>query len=91
MTDPPTSVSDLIKQRRRWINGSNFAQFYVIKNFCNLQRTNHKCCTKCVIFVFYIYYVINSAFSFIIVGMFYSSFSIMIRDYMIENDPIRSG
>ena len=38
--------------------------------------------------MFYIYYVINSAFSFIIVGMFYSSFSIMIRDFMESNDPI---
>ncbi len=38
--------------------------------------------------MFYVYYVINSAFAFVIVGMFYSSFSIMIRDFMIENDPL---
>jgi chitin synthase len=30
ITDPPKDITTLIKQRRRWINGSTFATFHVL-------------------------------------------------------------
>ena len=81
LTDPPERLGVLLKQRRRWINGSNFAQFYVIKNFCRLSRTAHSKCRKCFIYIFYLYYMVNAFFTFVLVGMFYASFSIMLRNF----------
>jgi len=42
-TDPPDSFGNLIAQRRRWINGSNFVFFYIIKNICDILNSNHNC------------------------------------------------
>jgi cellulose synthase/poly-beta-1,6-N-acetylglucosamine synthase-like glycosyltransferase len=42
-TDPPDSFGYLIAQRRRWINGSNFVFFYIIKNICEILNSNHSC------------------------------------------------
>lgn len=81
LTDPQTELSGLLRQRRRWINGSNFAQFYVLKHFCGFCRTNHRCCCKVWISIFYIYYLINSIFGFLVVGLMYFTFSLVIRDF----------
>ena len=83
-TDPVETVGDLMRQRRRWINGSNFAQFYVIKHFCRLRETSHNCCRKSLIYLFYVYYLINSLFGFLVVGMLYFSFSIVLRSFFSE-------
>lgn len=40
-TDPPGSFGELIAQRRRWINGSNFIFFYIICNFGEIFQSNH--------------------------------------------------
>ena len=44
LTDPPTSVIGLIKQRRRWTNGSLFASWYVIDHLNEISRSRHSCC-----------------------------------------------
>ncbi len=88
LTDPPTSVADLLRQRRRWINGSNFAQLYVIRHFCALKKTTHSCCAKTAIFAFYLYYILNSAFTFILVGLFHAGFSLLLRQFLSTRDPL---
>ena len=84
LTDPVETVGDLMRQRRRWINGSNFAQFYVIKHFCRLRETSHNCCRRGLINIFYVYYLINSLLGFLVVGMLYFSFSIVLRSFFSE-------
>ena len=81
VTDCPRALDILIKQRRRWINGANFAQFYVIKRFMRIWRTRHKCCTKMWISLFYLYYLMNTLLTFLIVGILYFSYSIVLRDF----------
>jgi len=46
LTDPPTTVVDLIKQRRRWTNGSLFASWYVLDHLHLITRSSHSCCRK---------------------------------------------
>ncbi len=36
VTDPPTSIIGLIKQRRRWTNGSMFASYHVAWHVCKI-------------------------------------------------------
>ena len=55
LTDPPTSVIQLIKQRRRWTNGSMFASWYVIDHLNEISRSSHSCCKKTGFMTFYIY------------------------------------
>ena len=43
------------------------------------------------IYIFYIYYTINTGFAMLIVGMMYSSYSIMIRDFLKDYDPVNGG
>ena len=38
LTDPPLSLTALLKQRRRWFNGSLFASFYVLFNMYRIWK-----------------------------------------------------
>ena len=37
LTDVPLNLSTLVKQRRRWINGSLMASLYCMTNFCRIR------------------------------------------------------
>ena len=75
----------LLKQRRRWINGTTFAQFYVLTHFMRICRTKHNCCRKLWISLFYLYYLMNSVLSFLVVGVLYFCYSIVLRDFFSTN------
>ena len=85
-TDCPQTLDILLKQRRRWINGANFAQFYVLQKMCRITKTKHSCCSKTWIMLFYLYYILNSILAFIVVAMLYFSFSVVLRDFMTRFD-----
>lgn len=80
MTDPPMSLTGLIKQRRRWFNGSLFASFYVLKHMCRVWgRSKCSCCRNLFIMLLYLYLIIQVLLYFVIVGVFYAVFSIFLR------------
>ena len=81
LTDPPDSIIGLIKQRRRWTNGSLFASWYVIDHLNMINRSGHTCMRKTCLSILYVYMLINFIFSLMLVGSLYASFSIFIRAF----------
>jgi len=41
LTDPPDKLTDLFKQRRRWINGSLFASIHVLNKIFKIWHSKH--------------------------------------------------
>ena len=91
LTDPPNSIIDLIKQRRRWTNGSLFASWFVIDNINMITRSKHHCCRKMVFGILYFQMVFNFVFSLVLVGSLYSSFSIFARSISESNNSSNSS
>ena len=82
LTDPPLSLTSLIKQRRRWFNGSFFATLHVIMSIWKVwrrQKSFLELFRIMFLFTYFIYMIINMIMSFILVGSFYSAFSILLR------------
>jgi chitin synthase len=86
LTDPPNSVIDLIKQRRRWTNGSLFASWYVIDHLNMISRSGHSCCRKTGLSVLYFYMLLNFIFTLVLVGSLYATFSIFIRSFFKQEE-----
>jgi len=86
LTDPPDSVIGLIKQRRRWTNGSLFASWYVLDHINMIGRSGHTTCRKISLFCLYIYMMLNFIFSILLVGSLYASFTIFIKAFFEDDD-----
>jgi chitin synthase len=79
VTDPPKSLQQFMLQRRRWINGSTFASFYVLANCHVVFKSRHSMKTKFTMFFLFVYYFFSSFLTWILVGSFYATFSILLR------------
>jgi len=88
LTDPPMTLTNLIRQRRRWFNGSMFATFHVLGSMCRVWKRRNSGCRNVFFMVLYFYMVIQTMLSFILVGLFFSSFSIFIRAVLPSSDWI---
>ncbi|KAJ3133279.1 Chitin synthase, class 2 [Irineochytrium annulatum] len=73
-TDVPDSLHDLIKQRRRWLNGSFFASVHATMNFKRIFGSGHSNVMKWTLMVEFIYNAVNLAFSWFSIGNFFLSF-----------------
>ncbi|CAG8557199.1 23792_t:CDS:2 [Dentiscutata erythropus] len=62
-TDVPESVTGLISQRRRWLNGSFFASFHAITHFYYIWRSNHSISRKIFLHIEMAYQAYNLIFS----------------------------
>ena len=59
-TDAPTSLTVLMKQRRRWMNGSLFGTYKVIYNVAAMVscgRNDHPCYRQLLMLLFMIYLI----------------------------------
>jgi len=80
LTDPPLSLTGLIKQRRRWFNGTMFASFHVLGSMCRVWKRKKSSFCRNILFMFlYFYMILTTALSYILVGTFFAAFSIFIR------------
>jgi len=91
LTDAPNTLTQLIKQRRRWFNGSMFASFHVLANMCRIWKRSNSCCRNIGYMVLYLYMLVNMLVSYFIVGLFYASYSISDPSliHLIDRTPIK--
>ena len=78
-TDVPSSLSELMAQRRRWINGSWFALIDSLLKCKRIHDSSHNCCTKTLFTLQMIYYMVNVLFTWLIVGLYCIAIIIAIR------------
>jgi len=72
-TDVPGTVVELVKQRRRWLNGSFFAAIFALTHTKDIWRSNHSLARKMVFLVEFFYQTISLLFSwFALVGSGFS-------------------
>ena len=80
ITDPPLSLAELIRQRRRWFNGSLFSSLHVLRHVCRVW--SRKCTSfprNWLFLLLYFYLLIQITLSFVLLGSFYAVFSIFLR------------
>ena len=74
-TDIPMSLDILIKQRRRWLNGSFFASVYTLIHFNRFwKNSTHSLARKLAISSQFTYYVFNLVMNWLLPGFFYLAF-----------------
>lgn len=88
VTDVPDCTAALTKQRRRWLNGSFFAQLYAIWQALfefRLWRTRHSVWRKILIFTEFMFFITCSLLVWFLPGIFYISFLILWRGFLGES------
>ncbi|KAJ3080204.1 Chitin synthase, class 2, partial [Rhizoclosmatium hyalinum] len=73
-TDVPSELHDLIKQRRRWLNGSFFASVHAVMNSGRIWKSGHTQARKWILFLETIYNSVNLLFAWFNIGNMYLSF-----------------
>ncbi|KAI1763851.1 glycosyltransferase family 2 protein [Hypoxylon sp. FL1150] len=76
-TDVPDTVTELILQRRRWLNGSFFAAIYAIAHFYQFFRSDHSILRKLMFFVEFVFQTVNMIFAWFAIGNFFLVFKIL--------------
>ena len=84
-TDVPSTLPELVSQRRRWLNGSFFASVNSITNFSALLRSNHSIIRKAVFLFQALYNSYNLLFTWFSIANFYLVFD---NIFSIVNNPI---
>lgn len=62
-TDTPQSLVALIKQRRRWLNGSLFALIYYLQHFPRILAANHSVPRKAALCLQWVFQLTTAAFA----------------------------
>ncbi|KAF6801212.1 chitin synthase a [Colletotrichum musicola] len=76
-TDVPDTVTELVLQRRRWLNGSFFAAIYAIAHFYEFFRSDHSMLRKLMFFIEFVFNTINMIFAWFAIGNFFLVFKIL--------------
>lgn len=79
-TDVPESLVDLIKQRRRWLNGSLFAMVYALANFPSFVNNSvHPRWRKAFVGLQFAFYGINIFLQWFLLATFYLMFEFAVQ------------
>lgn len=74
-TDVPETLVDLIKQRRRWLNGSFFAGLFAISNFGRVwKESGHSVPRKCVLTFQFLYLFVQNVLSWFLLSNLFLTF-----------------
>lgn len=78
-TDVPASIGVLVRQRRRWQNGSLFAQLLAMSQWARLLVTRHHPVRKLGFAVLFVYHALSTVLSFVLLGNAYVAYSALFR------------
>ncbi|KAH7325805.1 chitin synthase-domain-containing protein [Stachybotrys elegans] len=84
-TDVPDTVTELVLQRRRWLNGSFFASIYALVHFHEFFRSRHTILRKFAFFIEFVFQTINTIFAWFAIGNFFLVFRILTTSLGAEN------
>jgi chitin synthase len=80
VTDVPMTLEALMKQRRRWLNGSLFAMFYSLGRFDLIwTRTAHSLPMKILLTFQFAYFLFNQCLGLLLPGMFYLTLTFVVQ------------
>jgi chitin synthase len=85
-TDVPDTMSELILQRRRWLNGSFFAAVYALAHSHQIFRSSHSFLRKMMFLVEFVYQTIGMLFAWFAIGNFFLVFRILTN--ALGNDDL---
>ena len=86
VTGVPDKVSELISQRRRWLNGSFFAAVYSIFHFYCIYRSSHSFLRKFWIHIEMLYQLSNLTFSWFALV----SDMLVVPNRLVDVEPARA-
>ncbi|EER16352.1 Chitin synthase, putative, partial [Perkinsus marinus ATCC 50983] len=92
VTDVPDSCATLTKQRRRWMNGSFFAQIFALWQGLLLFRiftTRHSWYRKLILMNELLFFALNTILTWFLVGIFYLTFTILWNSFLINGGSLR--
>lgn len=84
-TDVPDTVTELVLQRRRWLNGSFFASIYAGVHFYEFFRSDHSAIRKFFFFIEFLFQTINTIFAWFALGNFFLVFRILVTSLGQDN------
>ena len=73
-TDVPDTISGLMTQRRRWINGSWFALIDTVYHCSKICKSGHSKCRKIALSMQMLNYILNLIFNWFLEGLFCLAF-----------------
>ncbi|KAM3536202.1 hypothetical protein MY4038_000668 [Beauveria bassiana] len=90
-TDVPDTVTELVLQRRRWLNGSFFAAIYAIAHFYEFFRSDHSMLRKMGFFIEFVFNTVNMIFAWFAIGNFFLVFRILTSSLSAKDLLGRTG
>ncbi|KAJ3196842.1 Chitin synthase, class 2 [Irineochytrium annulatum] len=90
-TDVPDTLESLIKQRRRWINGSFFAQVYATYNWQRIFKSGHGGGRRFILLVEFFYNLINILFGWFNLGNFFLTFYFLFNIASDQSEALCRG
>lgn len=84
-TDVPSTVSEFLAQRRRWLNGTFFCQIYAIAHLGRFWKTRHSVARKLALTMQFLYFTASMAFSWFGLANFYLSFYLIAQQTFSGN------
>eukprot|EP00937_MAST-01D_sp_MAST-1D-sp2_P000971 g971.t1 len=85
VTDVPQDLVTLIRQRRRWLNGSFFALLYAIINFGRYwEDSRHSVWRKLSILTQFFYFVVNVMLTWLLIGNYFLAFYFLVQSAAVK-------
>ncbi|KAM0788848.1 hypothetical protein ACM66B_002933 [Microbotryomycetes sp. NB124-2] len=88
-TDAPDTIAEFIQQRRRWLNGSNFASLHALTHFHKLFSSGHNVLRITWLSILFFYQTIQFIFAMVGLSSFYLAFFFICQSATAdpEHDP----